>query len=744
MKVFLTRLLVVLAALVGLALLAFVVVVSIGVRVDLGHLRVPAQALASTALGRDVALEGELVLVPTWSPTVEISEVRIGNPEGWTGPDFAQLQHARLTAGVVPLLRGHAVVREFSATGVDVHFERRADGQVNWLFGPSGAPEPEPEADEKAKFDLSELFIQSAEIEELALREIQVSYVDRLAGGDYVLAITELRGRMGTHEPVKIDLSGKLGSGYGELPYRASIAGGPPVDLFNGDNPWPLELDVEIAETKLVLETRVQEPLSLARDRSGPAADAAEPGGEVAQTASAEPAIPLLPPGRSFGKVDLALSGKALESLEPLIRVDLPPWGPHSLEASFEAFHGGRYTADIALGMGKSRLEGTLKAQLSDTGKPPRLDVVLTSPRVRLDDFPTEGWSALTGKAEPAQASSEDAAPRTALLDRETLRRLNGSLRVDVRRVSSGRDRLGRGRFTARLDQGRLVLNPLEIEAPGGKLALGLVFHPTSKGVVSQIAARVDNFDYGILARRVDPKSEFEGHIGLQIDLHSTAPTFADTMEHATGRFDFAVFPENMDSGGIDLWAANLVTAVLPAIDPGEGSKINCVVGLFDLENGIMRQHALGLDTSNMTVRGRATIDFRKNHLAVDLVPESKRPRLFALATPVQVEGQFDEFGLDIRPEDLLGSVVVMVTSPVHVPLRYLILAAAGGRDPSVCLSAIERQTDATPAVSAKPPSAGAQPTGQKSLFRSVEEFFRPAKPSSGRDQPESPGATSR
>ena len=123
MKSFLRRLALGIAGLLALLVLGFVIVVSIGIHVDLEPFRLPAQALASTALGRQVVIEGKMELVPDWSPTVEVAGVRIGNPEGWPRPDFARMELARLSVRVLPVLRGHAVVRELSAQGVVVKKE---------------------------------------------------------------------------------------------------------------------------------------------------------------------------------------------------------------------------------------------------------------------------------------------------------------------------------------------------------------------------------------------------------------------------------------------------------------------------------------------------------------------------------------------------------------------------------------------------------------------------------------------
>ncbi len=50
----------------------------------------------------------------------------------------------------------------------------------------------------------------------------------------------------------------------------------------------------------------------------------------------------------------------------------------------------------------------------------------------------------------------------------------------------------------------------------------------------------------------------------------------------------------------------------------------------------------------------------------------AKRPALFSLETPVQVDGKFDDFAVGVTPADAIGTVILLATSPIHVPVRWL------------------------------------------------------------------------
>jgi len=182
----------------------------------------------------------------------------------------------------------------------------------------------------------------------------------------------------------------------------------------------------------------------------------------------------------------------------------------------------------------------------------------------------------------------------------------------------------------------------------------------------------VDRFDYGILARRLKPDVNMQGLFSLRMDINARAPTLDSVMQHADGRIDFTVWPRDLNAGIFDLWAVNLFLALLPTIDPGSQSKVNCVVGRFKLRNGKLTHDALLLDTSRMRVNGQGQVDFDSERMRFRMEPRAKEPQFFSLATPVEVDGTLTDFHIRISGSDVLGTSVRFFTSWIVVPLEKL------------------------------------------------------------------------
>ena len=373
------------------------------------------------------------------------------------------------------------------------------------------------------------------------------------------------------------------------------------------------------------------------------------------------------------------LSGKRFSDFDELLDADLPPIGPYRLRGEFGSRPSGYYVQHLQLTVGESTLTGQL--DLKTAQRPPRLDMELVAQRIQLDDFDTGDWS-VTG--EDSKARDEQQAPGGAGAEEETatggrsivspdlLRSLNAKVDVKVDEVLSGQDNLGRGTLTATLENGRFAVDPLSLDIPGGLVDLSFAFTPTDRDVALEANAKVEKLDYGILARHIDPESETGGVISVDLDLKTRGPDLDRVMEDANGHIDFGIWPEDLNADIFDLWAVNVITALVSEVDKDKASKLNCVILRFRIDEGLMQDRVVFADTSKMRVEGSAQVDFKRRVLKVYAAPKGKRPEFFSLAVPVGLSGQFEDFRVDVDPVVLAGKAISFVTSPVHVPLRRI------------------------------------------------------------------------
>jgi uncharacterized protein involved in outer membrane biogenesis len=443
-------------------------------------------------------------------------------------------------------------------------------------------------------------------------------------------------------DKVRLDLKGTID----DNPVAIGVETASAQDLMNPKLPVPFKLDIEAAATRMELAGAIARPL-----------------------------------GNREVELALEVHGTRFDTLDKLARASLPPWGPWSAVGKFRMSARGYEVDDLVLQVRESVLHG--KGRFETSSGRPRIEIALAAPNVQLDDFRFEGWSPFEKK--PAEEgdktlnademrirAAEASKQAQELLSPAMLRRQDAYLTVNVDQVLAGRDKLGSGKLVAKLENGRADIGPVELNVPGGSAKLSLGYEPTDQDVKVDTRIEVNKFDYGILARRIKPDSDLRGTFSLDVDVNSRARYLSDILRHGSGLIDFAVWPQNMQSGTFDMWAVNVLVALIPVVDPGKASKVNCAIGRFELNDGRLKDRIILLDTGRMRVTGKGSVDFSAETLNLRLRPQAKTAQFLSLATPIQVSGTFRNFKIGVSPGDVLETIGRLATSIIWVPLQKL------------------------------------------------------------------------
>ncbi len=201
------------------------------------------------------------------------------------------------------------------------------------------------------------------------------------------------------------------------------------------------------------------------------------------------------------------------------------------------------------------------------------------------------GWSATTAPTVPNESDSirkkavDTSEEIQSLLSAQTLRSITAILSVRVDSVIAGKDQLGSGALEAKISDDRAVIGPASIAMQGGTAKAQVTYEPRERDIQTSMTIDVDKFDYGVLARRIKPAADVSGRFSLHLDVQAKSPRLSDALKYGNGQLDFLVWPNEMKAEMVDLWAVNLLLALLPTIDPKNESKVNCAVGRFTLAN---------------------------------------------------------------------------------------------------------------------------------------------------------------
>ncbi len=379
------------------------------------------------------------------------------------------------------------------------------------------------------------------------------------------------------------------------------------------------------------------------------------------------------------------LSGDSMAELNELFGMNMPPLGPYLTEGTI-GFGGEDKLVrfyDMGLLVGDSSLVGELSLQFSNDeqgeyGFHTDFDARLEAETIQLNDFKLDGWSAISGTApvavddQTAPESGDRAKNQFNLVSADLAKQIDGTVDIEVREVLSGSDQLGRGALSGRMQDGLYVLEKLELDIPGGRVEITGSIEPTPDNIRAALFMNVKQFDYGIMARRVQPDSSLKGNVNLLLDLEAAAPDPLQLREHLNGRFKFGIVPEEYHAGVLDLWAANIITAALPALLKGSSSVINCLAGDFTVESGLMQPELFLMDTSKIRVQGKGSVDLRTNTIDFHMKPTPKSASFFSLATPISVTGTIFSPDIGVTAGGIVQTVFRQAASLVTVPFQWL------------------------------------------------------------------------
>lgn len=662
-----------LGLLLGLLLLIvalLAVVIFLQIPIDLTRFKEPVEILAAKGLGRTVRIEKSIVISTSLKPYFTLQGLTIDNPTGYKTAEFMSMDQARIQVELLPLLTKKLHLAEVQIKGLAVNLEETASGGANWIFTRNGdgkqeksvateTPTEPIEAPEPRQLANDTLVVRN-----LDLQDIKVDYYRPEQEKPAQLSLDTCQGSMVSGRPLHLDIDGKIL----DHDYAIDVSVGSLEELLTENRSW-MEIRAAIAGTKMSFNGNID----------------------------------LVTAAKTL-RLNSWVEGENLASLNDLLNVDLPPFKGYRLEAGLHLQPGQFDLEKLSVSTGSSSLVGN--AGIVRKESLTTVTMELRSPLVQINDFVFEeySWSGdvpdtageqeeeveqkETGKgSKPAKANKK-------LIDPELLARFDVSLAVEAEKVLSGEDLLGSGQLKATAKNGRLKVNPLMFKLPGGKIEMSASIKPGKQKSNADLRVEMSNFDIGILARRTRPDTNMGGLVNVDIDVQSSAATIPQLLANGNGYFDFSGNLENFSAGIIDLWAVNLVAAIVSGVEKDQ-SKLNCAVGRWSAIDGLLQTDAFYIDTSKIRICGDGMVDFKEERVDLNVAPKAKRAEFFSLATPLEVHGSFEDINIGLGGGGVVGTAIKFIASPVSAPLKRTFSDKIPANGEDVCNMALgpaERQ----------------------------------------------------
>ena len=365
------------------------------------------------------------------------------------------------------------------------------------------------------------------------------------------------------------------------------------------------------------------------------------------------------------------------------------PLAGFELGANFQAYENGDFASQLRVKKGSSQIEGSARIGGKDGRQ--KLDIELNAPKIQTEDFVqlVQQWREarqFQADGEPAIDAVDTNNTAAGRLEPDEgnlllivddyidqfVERRDLELRLNVADLSAKDSQLGNATLRLQLDQEQFRLDPLQVSYADGEVNASYVASTADESFDAQLDVEIDNLEIGGLLPLLNPDIDIATVLYLDADLAANAPSKQVLGENINGEISLLLIPEEVDASILDLWATNLVLALLPTPDTGGDKTLNCMVARFDAEDGIIKSKSILLDSTDIIVRGRGSIDIPRQQLDLLAAPQAKRERFFSVSTPVRVTGPWDDFQIGVEPGGFIGTMFRWYMALIYVPFKWL------------------------------------------------------------------------
>jgi hypothetical protein len=567
---------------------------------------------------------------------------------------MASLDEIEAEIALVPLLSGEIRIKEVVLRGGQVVVETNKEGVGNWVLDLAPQAQPAPEESATTASGLPR-------IERMTIEDVTLLYRDGETGEKQTLAIKLFTAEDAPGAGIKIAIKGA----WNERPLELAGTVGAPRQFTEG--PLPLNLEGKLGEVALTLRGEIGDPTTF-----------------------------------SSLSLDVTSSGPSLAALGDVFGIELPNSAPYKLATRVNG-GGGKFTfADASAKVGGSDAAGNVV--LDTAGEVTGLTLALASQRLDFKDLGLDEDGGSSTANSDGRLFSAEPWPLGWLKD------ITGEVTWPVGTLVRGGASARDVAFSIGVKNGAATLKYVKAHIEGGTINGSGSLKPGKSSHVLALKLAANGIQSAPLLSMMGLDDVLTvGRVNMNMDVAGPATSLRTLMAGLTGKAGFATGSGQVRNTFARLLLANLFGLLTPF--GGDGSKISCIAGNFDIKQGIATTRGTVVETPGATIVGSGNIDLRNERIDMRVDPKSKDLNLSTIAVPVRVTGPLASPNVIPDPVATVGNTVNFATGTVNVATLGIFGALTGlGEGESVgenpCATALNS------ALTAKPQPS----TGQKVL----------------------------
>ena len=626
------------------------------------------ESQASAQLGRRVTLSHLHVRLGRTTRIVA-DDVVVNNPAGFPSnvPPLARIGHLGIDVDVMAYIHNRII----SIPRIDVNqpvLEVRglADGTNNYTLAlkksaplkPGQQPSPSPK--------IGDLTIEDGHLHTL-IPKLKADFNATIA----THAAEGIVAKNGGTSEITAQAMGT----YAGHPITAGLIAGAILTVTDKTKPFPVDLTIANGDTHVSLTGTIQDPLAF-----------------------------------EGTNLRLLLSGSNMDNLYPLTGIPIPSTPAYRVSGQLDyvtATKSIRFN-DFKGVLGNSDIEGTIAE--APEGKKPDVTMDLSSRNVDLADLGgfigTKPGSATTRVSTPAarravarsNADTKSLLPTTPI-NMPKLNAANIHLHYDGHHIEGRSVPLDSLIVTMDIVDGAVDLHPIIFTIGTGRVQGDIALTPeTDKNIKLKADIHFDQVD---VSRLMAATHAFHGAgaVGGRAEIDSTGNSVATFLGDGNGGLDLYMSGGDLSALLIDLSGLELGKAVLSALGVPSRTNVECMIGDFDLRQGLVTTRALLVDTGEALIGGTGDVNLKTQTINFRAQSRSKNFSVGNLPTPIKISGtlKHPSIGVDVVPLAVRGGLAVALGF-LAAPLAILPTIELGVGDPHKCgelVSEVKHQVSA-------------------------------------------------
>ena len=691
----------------------------------------------SKSLDRKVAIDGDLAVrwerdptlhgLKAWipGPRVTAEKVSIGNPAWAKSPTFATVNRVEMDLSLLPLLAHTISIPAIRFVDPDVHIERVSDKRNNWTFG----HDDDSGAGSAWKFDFGRVEFAKGKVSVIdRVKDLNVAIqvdslrqsipFNELVAKQETAAQKEAAERVGASAAKKMAAAGNSGekekqpeaapaatdkptqqddtknqteplhyafvwTGSGTFhgsPVKGDGRTGGAFALKHADQPFPLQADVKLGDTRIAFVGTLTDPTS---------PDALD--------------------------LRLWLSGQSLAQLYDILGVTLPESPPYATEGHLvgrlsphqEHVRYEKFTARV----GESDLDGELDYQNKDPR--PLLSGTVNSNLLQFRDLaPLIGARPPTDDEHPTTPANNKVLPEEPFKP-ERWKVMDADVHFTGDRVFRDSELpIHKMDARIRMDNAVLSLDPLKFRFAYGDVDGAIRMDGSDVPIKGSIKATAKEVQVKRLFKLNDPSQFDIGNANATVDLTGSGNSVGDLLGAINGQVKALIGGGHISKTLMEEAALNVPNILIAKITGDQQIQINCAAADFEANSGTLYSRLFLIDTDAAQINIDGTVDLASEKLDLTVHPDTKGLRLFSLRSPIHVKGTFrkPDVGIDkgvllARSAGAIGLAVVAAPAAALLPLT----TGLRGNDDDRCTPLLQAMNKA-PAV----PGGGSGPSANQ------------------------------